>query len=191
MDEDANEFRDPEFSSYKPIKCGTQIRKVVRLADMYALPITLRFKSEKLFYTNLGACVSIALYLTMIGLFMSELFTMLSKSKIEKDITTILSTERDIEIQNNGLFLFGYRFVDITTNEVFSDTTILKGVFSTEQKTWQTASELYEVKPTVYKNLDCLTVIKDELLQKPEAQSVKINEQPFGRLQMDTFTCPS
>ncbi len=121
MIEDTNEFRDPEFSSYKPIKCGTQIRKVVRLADMYALPITLRYKSEKLFYTNLGACVSIALYLTMIGLFMSELFTMLSRSKIEKDITTILSQQRDPDIQSNGLFLFGYRFIDINTKEVFND----------------------------------------------------------------------
>ncbi len=107
---------------------------------------------------------------------MSELFTMLSRSKIEKDITTILSQQRDPDIQSNGLFLFGYRFIDINTKEVFNDPTIIKGVFSTEQKTWQPTIEQYEVKETVYKTLDCLTVIKDELLPKPEAQSVEINE---------------
>ena len=139
---------------------------------MYALPITLRYKKEKLFYTNLGAFVSICLYLAMIGLFLSELFTMLSRSKIEKDTTTILAQNKDEAIQSNGLFLFGYRFIDIDTNEVFDDESILKGVYSTERSTWNSATESYEVKPTIYKTKDCLSVINEELLLKPEVQYV-------------------
>ena len=98
---------------------------------MYALPITLRYKREKLFYTNLGACVSICLYLTMIGLFLGELMTMLSRSKIQNDATTILSKSKDILSETNGLFLFGYRFIDSEKNEVFNDTSVLKAVYST------------------------------------------------------------
>lgn len=129
--EEEDPFRDPELSSFKPVKCGSQVRKVIRLADMYALPITLRYKREKLFYTNLGACVSICLYLTMIGLFLGELMTMLSRSKIQNDATTILSKSKDILSETNGLFLFGYRFIDSEKNEVFNDTSVLKAVYST------------------------------------------------------------
>ena len=69
-------YRDEDFYHIEQIKSSSQCRKLVRQVDLYALPITLRYKSEKMFYTNFGACTSIALILTMVGLLISEITVM-------------------------------------------------------------------------------------------------------------------
>jgi len=46
------------------------VKRKFRLLDLYALPITLRYKGEKKFYTNFGALTSlfiILLVMTMAG----------------------------------------------------------------------------------------------------------------------------
>lgn len=75
-------YRDEEFYHLEQVKCISMVRRLVRQIDLYALPITLRYKSEKMFYTNFGACTSIVLVMCMIGLFVYEITTMIDKSKI-------------------------------------------------------------------------------------------------------------
>jgi hypothetical protein len=40
--------------------------RLFKKADLYAMPVTLRFKGEKKFYTNFGACVSIVIILVIV-----------------------------------------------------------------------------------------------------------------------------
>ena len=66
-----------------------------------------------MFYTNFGACTSIVLVLGMIGIFISEMTTMVDKTKIIQTVTSIPTTRKDNLLdERGGLFLFGYRIVD-------------------------------------------------------------------------------
>ena len=58
-------FGDRNFSYKTKVGCLSRFRRTVRTADMYARPITLRYKEEKKFRTNFGACTSIALFLAI------------------------------------------------------------------------------------------------------------------------------
>ena len=71
-------YDDPCLYTITPISPMKKYKKICRLIDLYALPITLRYKTEKRFYTNYGACTSITLILVMLGFFASYLITMLA-----------------------------------------------------------------------------------------------------------------
>jgi hypothetical protein len=45
---------------------------------MYALPITLRYKGEKKFYTNWGALLTVLIGFTALGIFASGLISVLN-----------------------------------------------------------------------------------------------------------------
>ena len=106
-------FRDDSFYHIEKLKCGTQVRKLLRQIDLFAQPITLRYKSEKMFYTNFGAATSIFIIVVMLILFVGELLVMLAKSKVTQSITSILTKNKDPTVaEAGGLFFFGYRFVD-------------------------------------------------------------------------------
>ena len=70
-------FGDRNFSYKTKVGCLSRFRRSVRSADMYARPITLRYKDEKKFRTNFGACTSITLFLVVAFLFASGLRDML------------------------------------------------------------------------------------------------------------------
>ena len=82
-------FKDEDFYHIEKVKCGTLTRRLIRQVDLYALPITLRYKSEKMFYTNFGAATSILLILGMIGLLSSELVKMFSLTSLTLRSATI------------------------------------------------------------------------------------------------------
>jgi len=46
------------------------------MLDLYALPVTFRFKGEKKFYTNFGAATSLVLLFLIIGLLGLDLSSM-------------------------------------------------------------------------------------------------------------------
>ena len=88
-------YRDEDFYHVEDIKCISIFRRLVRSLDLYALPITLRYKSEKMFYTNFGAFTSILLVLAMIGILISEITTMFAKNKIVQSVTSIPTRSKD------------------------------------------------------------------------------------------------
>ena len=73
-------FHDENFYSMEKVRCLSLFRRLVRQVDMYAIPITLRYKSEKMFYTNFGAFTSILIILAMVGLFVNEIITMFART---------------------------------------------------------------------------------------------------------------
>ena len=50
--------------------------------DLYALPITFRYKAEKKFYTNFGAATSIVLLIVMVGFLWAYIREMLSDTRV-------------------------------------------------------------------------------------------------------------
>ena len=66
MEDHQHAFDDENLYEYRKISTGKQVRKLCRRMDLYALPITLRYKSEKKFYTNFGALTSLLLIIATI-----------------------------------------------------------------------------------------------------------------------------
>lgn len=83
-------YDDPDLYTIEPIPCMKQFKKIFRLIDLYALPITLRYKQEKKFYTNWGAATSIFIILIMVGFFVSYLVTMLADTNTTESIISKL-----------------------------------------------------------------------------------------------------
>lgn len=79
---DTDPFRDPALKQYVPIPAMKIVKRTFRLLDIYAIPITLRYKGEKKFYTNFGALTSLVLIITMIGFAISYILTMIADTQI-------------------------------------------------------------------------------------------------------------
>jgi|LauGreDrversion4_2_1035121.scaffolds.fasta_scaffold2403868_1 hypothetical protein len=80
--EEVDPFRDPALYSYEPIPLMKLGKRYFRALDIYALPITLRYKMEKKFYTNFGALASVVLLL-VVGVFIYvEMSVMVSKTEV-------------------------------------------------------------------------------------------------------------
>ena len=50
---------------YIPIPNFKRFKFYFKMLDMYALPITLRYKHQKMFYTNFGAMISLLVYVAV------------------------------------------------------------------------------------------------------------------------------
>ena len=60
-------FRDPSLYTIENIPMIKQFKKQFRKLDLYALPISFRYKGEKKFYTNFGALTSIIVILIVLS----------------------------------------------------------------------------------------------------------------------------
>lgn len=74
-------FRDPRLYSQVPIPCMKKFKRMFRRMDLYAMPVTLRYKGEKKFYTNFGALTSLIVVFLMIAYIITEIKVMLSQTK--------------------------------------------------------------------------------------------------------------
>jgi hypothetical protein len=61
-------FDMSELNTYRKQGTCKLMKKAFRRADLYALPITLRYKGEKKFYTNFGACISAFVIFFILGI---------------------------------------------------------------------------------------------------------------------------
>ena len=94
-----------------------RIKKLFRKVDLYALPITLRYKQEKRFYTNFGALTSCVLVITVFSFATSYLLSMLANENPKTQQKTAFIAEKDKLLESSGgKFLFGYRIIDSETN---------------------------------------------------------------------------
>jgi hypothetical protein len=84
-------FEDERLNTYTPITFCKQFKRMWRRSDMYALPVTLRYKGEKSFYTNYGAGISNIVIFVLLGFFLTYLNTMLSDTNISSSYTEKLS----------------------------------------------------------------------------------------------------
>lgn len=93
--EAADPFRDPSLYKYTRIPPVKQFKRLFRRMDIYALPITLRYKGEKKFYTNFGACASLLIVLLMVAYIWTEINLMLSLSQYTSTSTQSTVSLRD------------------------------------------------------------------------------------------------
>ena len=71
-------FGGRELYEYKEIPLIKSFKADFRLLDLYALPVSLRYKGQKKFYTNYGACASLCVILALLGYIYSQIMTMTS-----------------------------------------------------------------------------------------------------------------
>jgi len=72
-------FKDPVLKSYEPISCYSKFKRSFKLLDLYALPITFKYKGEKKFYTMAGAITSLLIILATLTLLYSSMTSMYYK----------------------------------------------------------------------------------------------------------------
>ena len=63
--------------------------------DMYALPITLKYKNMRKFYTNFGALTSMMIYMVLLSTLSTKLLEMGDKNGIKDSLSTQLSKNAD------------------------------------------------------------------------------------------------
>ena len=78
-------FSGKELHDYPKQGACKGLKRTFRRADLYALPITLRYKGEKKFYTNFGACISALVILLIMGITVQQVIT--TFSTVEPEIT--------------------------------------------------------------------------------------------------------
>jgi len=62
--------------------------RLFKKLDLYALPVTLRYKGEKKFYTNFGACVSLSVILTLVAIIYGELVNLVSRGPSQMTVSS-------------------------------------------------------------------------------------------------------
>ena len=135
-------YDDPALYTIQPIPCMKRFKKIFRLVDMYALPITLRYKQEKRFYTNWGACTSVALIVVMLGFFLSYLLKMLADTETTETVFTKLIKNKDSTQFGTGNFMFGFRIRD-SQNEPFWEEDVIEWSILTTEKEWDSETNSY------------------------------------------------
>ena len=92
--EEVDYFRGPGLYSYEPIPLMKRLKRMFRALDIYALPITLRYKMEKKFYTNFGALSSVILLLVVVVFIYLEVSVMFQKTQVSETSQTGFITDR-------------------------------------------------------------------------------------------------
>ena len=73
------DLQSESLKSYKPIGFWKKFKFNFKKLDMYALPITLRYKNQRKFYTNAGALMSLLIYVSIILILLNSLDSVLNK----------------------------------------------------------------------------------------------------------------
>lgn len=126
-------YDDPSLYTIEELGCMKRFKRVFRLVDLYALPITLRYKQEKKFYTNWGAFTSIVIILIMLGFFASYLLTMFADTSVTE--TNFTKLVKNKEYDQHGVFVFGFRLLDYA-GDLFWQEDIISWKVITTRKVW-------------------------------------------------------
>ena len=112
----------------------------------------------------------------MLGILASEIVSMLSRTKIALTTNTVLIGNKEVELSNRGgVFLFGYRFYNQETNEIYNNTAALRGIFQTESHEWNYEEQKYDDSITVYYEDDCRSVYDDDITSNALGGYVKLD----------------
>ncbi len=117
--EEVDYFRGPGFYSYEPIPLMKRLKRMFRALDIYALPITLRYKMEKRFYTNFGALSSVILLLVVVVFIYLEVSVMFQKTQVSETSQTGFITDRPENIAKTLVpFSFGFRLINAKNQDL-------------------------------------------------------------------------
>ena len=91
----------------------------------------------------------------MIGILANEITTMFEKNNIVQTVTSIPSNRKDDDLEEGGVFMFGYRFVSDTGQGISIDSSVAEAEIVTKTYEWNTETNSYESDETVYFTNDC------------------------------------
>eukprot|EP00353_Schmidingerella_taraikaensis_P009298 CAMPEP_0185572166 /NCGR_PEP_ID=MMETSP0434-20130131/4123_1 /TAXON_ID=626734 ORGANISM="Favella taraikaensis, Strain Fe Narragansett Bay" /NCGR_SAMPLE_ID=MMETSP0434 /ASSEMBLY_ACC=CAM_ASM_000379 /LENGTH=145 /DNA_ID=CAMNT_0028187907 /DNA_START=198 /DNA_END=635 /DNA_ORIENTATION=+ len=115
---------------------------------------------------------------------------MLSKSDITLTTSSTLTINKDQTLEERGgIFLFGFRLVT-ESGAVFEDPTVVEGIFTTEQYSWNSDTNIYDAKTTQYYDADCQTVFQENVQTDPSYEYTSLSSSAIERVHYETFRCP-
>ena len=158
---DFDPFNDPEIYEYQPIPFQKRCKKLFRRMDLYALPITLRYKQEKKFYTNFGAMTSCVLICTIFSFTVKYILSIGTNEGLRQmSAWKLNSSKSDVLRDQRGQFTFGFQIQDENDN-AFTDDTIIQAKIVTYTESWNNATKHFEKVPE-YLQLDrCESVFNE------------------------------
>jgi hypothetical protein len=99
-----------------------KLKRYYRLADLFAYPVTLKYKGERRFYTNFGALTSIAIITVMVALVLIQLKTMFQMKQMNFQETYQLADATDFPLGHDEGFIFAFRMWNKYTGATFNYT---------------------------------------------------------------------
>jgi hypothetical protein len=141
-------FEDEKLNTYTPITFCKQFKRMWRRSDMYAIPVTLRYKGEKSFYTNYGAGISNVVIFVLLGFFFSGLNTMLSSTNTSSSYREKLSyLNKEICMDPRECpYIFGFRLIETLTGKDYEiDPTYFDVKIHSYRNVWNNPKNDYEI----------------------------------------------
>ena len=65
------EFKTVKYT--KPISNCKRFKFYFKMIDMYAIPINMRYKNQKMFFTNFGALISLSIYIVVLTMLLRDI----------------------------------------------------------------------------------------------------------------------
>ena len=180
-------FRDPDLFSEQRVPLLKRIKKLFRKVDIYALPITLRYKSEKRFYTNFGALTSCFLVIAVMSFASSYVLTMLANENPTTQQKTAFISEKDKDLEKSGgRFLFAFRIIDSEAETDFDYNRYLKAEINTWVWQWNPEINDYTRDPINYPIEAC----EIEKLKNLNENLAIADPESLVRANFDRYMCP-
>jgi hypothetical protein len=165
LNEVTDPFHDPNLYKQEFISPIKEFKKLFRRLDIYALPITFRYKGEKKFYTNFGALTSILVILLVLAYTYTEINLMLGYTKFTTTDTKSSTLERDqatgdqqydylLETAEYANITFGIKVMH-ANDTVFWDDRYFTVNISQTNATWNVFENIYEKQSSVLKLKSC------------------------------------
>ena len=171
-----------QIESIKPMK---KFKRICRLIDLYALPITLRYKQEKKFFTNYGACTSITIILVMLAFAANFLTQMFNDEDTTEANFTKLIKNKDKEKYPNGDFLFGFKITD-KDDQPFWDESIIQWKVVTNKSIYNEALDVRENFQTTYFLSPCLEYYTNSTLP----DRIQLDPFDYEGSDLNSYVCP-
>ena len=111
-----------KLKEYKPIPAFKKFKFYFKMMDMYALPITLRYKNQQKFFTNFGALTSLFVYLSVLVYLMGNITETVSDPTRGIQFQSNAVRKQDLEWPDPGDKDHPYFFLGLRlTNKVVGD----------------------------------------------------------------------
>lgn len=194
-------FRDPSLYKYTPIPPLKQFKRLFRRLDIYALPITLRYKGEKKFYTNFGALTSLLIVLLMVAYIWTEINLMLSLTQYTSTSTSSTVMLRDyqdgefsyatlVEQGNYADMTFGIsaRFWNGTN---FYDPSYFTLVLEQESQSYNSFNNNYDTEITTLEFANCLESYLFALDSETGVTPLGMTSETLQQYHVNQYWCPT
>ena len=164
------------------------------------MPVSLRYKGEKKFYTNYGACTSLLIIVLMLAYIYTQIMLMLSQTQYESTQTVKTVVERDLatgleaydNVVANGVYVdmtFGIRAFHENLTD-FNDPSYFTINFSQLENEYNAFNDQWIQTESQLKSTDCLNhplfVLDEDSGLTPIGQT----QEQLQMNQVGRYQCP-